>query len=170
MTKQKFSYDDIFNAIHAGSQLTTDEIVDLFDFEIDRFLVEEWREYFNSAIDYDFVDAGVEKSNWSADPKPELGIETRDELATKLGKEFDSWLSSQKARLNLTVGADIPYLLTQLAGGERIRGEYVTQLVREIIQNQTKVAPDIQALRLEVMGLDGRVRTLERKVEELSRR
>jgi hypothetical protein len=170
MIKQRFSYDDIFNAIHAGSQLTTDEIVDLFDKEIDRFLVEEWRKYLNSAIDYDFVNDVDDKINWSADPKPELGMETLEELKARLGKEFDSWLSSQKARLNLTVGADIPYLLTELAGGERIRGEYVTQLVREIIQNKEKVTPDIQALRLEVMGLDGRLRTLERKVDDLSRR
>lgn len=170
MIKQRFSYDDIFNAIWRGSQLTTDKIVPLYDKEIDRFLVEEWQSYFDSAIDYDYVDSTDDRIEWSADPKPELGIETLEDLAERLGKEFDDWLSSQKVRLNLTVGGDIPYLLTELAGGERMRGEYITHLVREIIRNQIEVTPDVQALRLEVMGLDGRLRTLERKVEELSRR
>lgn len=170
MKKQRFSYDDIFNAVFDGSQLTTDKMIDIYDQEIDRFLTERWRSYFDSAVDYDFVETIGDRVEWSADPKPELGIETSQGLAAKLGKEFDIWLSSQKARLNLTVGGDIPYLLTELAGGERMRGEYITHLVREIIQNQMKVTPDVQALRLEVMGLDGRLRTLERKVDELSRR
>lgn len=170
MIKRTFTYDDIFNATHAGSRLTTDEIVELFDEEIDRFLKEEWRKYLDSPVDYDFVDDVDDMINWSADPKPELGVETRDELAEILGKEFDSWLTNQKARINLTVGADIPYLLTELAGGERLRGEYITDLIRKIIENQERETPDLQALRLEVMGLDGRLRTLERKVDELSRR
>ncbi len=159
------SYDDIFNAIWNGSQLTTKEIVDLFDDEIDRFLLNEWEAYFHALdpIAVDWID-------WSAQVKPELGVTTIKELGAHLGPLFDTWLRNQKVRLNLTVGADIPYLLTELAGGERVRGEYISQLIRGIIRNQTEDTPDLQAMRLEINGLEGRLRTLERRVDQLSPR
>lgn len=38
----------------------------------------------------------------------------------------------ETVRINFVVGEDIPNLLTQLAGGERKRGEYLTKLIRDI--------------------------------------
>ena len=39
---------------------------------------------------------------------------------------------TDKVRLNLTVEADIPDMLTELADSERWRGAYVSKLVREV--------------------------------------
>lgn len=68
-----------------------------------------------------------------------------------------------KARINLTVGVDVPDLLTQLAGGERARGEYITRLVREAASKRPSVSPEVQMLRLEVEHLSLRMRVLEEK-------
>ena len=170
MTNYEFSYDGIFDAIGEGSKLAREFNTDFFTGEIELFLDTCWKEYFVSVWDLCPLPPGKELNDWEANLRPGLEIETWEELCEKMGSAFDSWLMNQKTRLNLSVGGDIPYLLANLAGGERMRGEYITQLIREIIQNQTKVKPDIQALRLEVMGLDGRLRTLERQFDDLSRR
>lgn len=169
MPKHTLSYDGIYDAIKEGSMLTRDGITDYFEGEIEAFLDSQWKEYFVSEQDLNQL-PNQDMNSWTADLRPELVLETWDEMSEYLGSEFDIWVKGQKVRINLSVGADIPYLLTKLAGGERVRGEYVTKLIREVIQNQTDVEPDIQALRLEVMGLDGRLRTLERQVVDLSRR
>lgn len=65
-------------------------------------------------------------------------------------------------RLNLAVEEGIGDLLTELAGGERKRGQYLSDLVRGM-RNQTEVAAgsDFEALRLSHAGLVGQVRQNE---------
>ena len=61
----------------------------------------------------------------------------------------------ETARINLVVGADVPDLLTALAGGERKRGEYITQLVRAVYagEQQGRAGADFEQMRLAFTGL-----------------
>lgn len=164
MPKHVFSYDDIYIAVRDGSRFASQ--VEFIEDLIHSFIEDVWSGYFDTSF-YDNMSL-VEEA--IVEVKPELRIDNWETLSKQLGRAFDSWMRQGKDRINLSVGADIPYLLTELAGGERMRGEYVSQLIREVFQNKEDVAPSIQALRLEVMGLDGRLRTLERQVDALSRR
>ena len=75
------------------------------------------------------------------------------------------------ARLNLTVADDIPDKLTALAGGERKRGQFITDLVRAVYEGKdyTHEGMDVEALRLQVMGLAGEVRTLQGRLVQVER-
>ena len=70
------------------------------------------------------------------------------------------------ARINLSVGEDIPDKLSELAGGERKRGEYLTQLIRAIYAGQQEVSAgtDIEQLRLGFAGMVGKQKELEGRV------
>ena len=67
---------------------------------------------------------------------------------------------AETARLNLTVDPDIPDLLTILADGERKRGQFLSDLVRAIHAQQLEVTKgdDLEALRLQLLGLSGQVK------------
>lgn len=52
-------------------------------------------------------------------------------------------------RLNLNVDEDIPAMLTALAGGERKRGEKVSELVRAVYESRQKSAGGAEAARIE---------------------
>ena len=145
---------------------------------LDGFLEENWSEFF--LTDVDVLESG-DRLDLVGIPRPRYANYSEPEMAEELSNAFDSYLRdlhdakdallrAAKPRLNLTVDGDIPMLLTSLAGGERRRGDYISQLIREVYAGKREIEPNIQALRLEIMGLDGRLRTLERMVEELSRR
>lgn len=69
-------------------------------------------------------------------------------------------------RINLMVGKDIPDKLSELAGGERKRGEYLTQLIRAIYAGQQEVSAgsDFEQLRLGFAGMVGKQKELEGRV------
>jgi len=75
------------------------------------------------------------------------------------------------ARLNLTVEDDIPAKLSELAGGERKRGEFITRLVRQLYEESRtgQTGADLEGLRLQVLGLAGQVRSLEGRIIKLER-
>lgn len=68
-----------------------------------------------------------------------------------------------KERLNLSVDEGIGDLLSKLAGGERKRGDYLSQLLRSIDESQgvDVTRMDIEALRLMVQGMGGRLKAIE---------
>ena len=70
------------------------------------------------------------------------------------------------ARMNLVVGDDIPDLLSELADGERKRGEYLTHLIRAIAtgDDATPRGVDVEGLRLQLLGIAGLVKQLEGRV------
>lgn len=79
----------------------------------------------------------------------------------------------ETTRINFVVGADVPDKLTALAGGERKRGEYLTQLVRAVYagEHEAQAGADIEHLKLTVTGLaakqmmiEGRLLTVEREL------
>jgi hypothetical protein len=76
-----------------------------------------------------------------------------------------------KKRVNLMLDANVLDWLDSLAGSERKRGQYISQLIRSAWAAQ-QAAPDIRqmdvdGLRLLVQGLAGRVVAVEGEVTEL---
>ena len=69
-------------------------------------------------------------------------------------------------RLNLTVADDIPEKLAVLAGGDRKRGQFLTGLIRSMYDAQMTATEgmDTEALRLQLLGLAGQVKTLENRL------
>jgi len=71
----------------------------------------------------------------------------------------------EKQRVNLMLDADVIAALDGLAGGERKRGMYVSNLVRAAAaahqQNANVTGMDVEGLRLMVIGLAGRVIAVE---------
>jgi hypothetical protein len=70
-----------------------------------------------------------------------------------------------KRRVNLMLDADVIEWLDSLAGGERKRGQYISSLIRSAWAARQS-APDVRsmdvdALRLVVQGLAGRVIAVE---------
>jgi hypothetical protein len=70
-----------------------------------------------------------------------------------------------KRRVNLMVDADVIDWLDRLAGSERKRGQYISQLIRND-WTARQAAPDVRSmdldtLRLVVQGLAGRVIAVE---------
>ena len=74
-------------------------------------------------------------------------------------------------RLNLTVADDIPDKLTALAGGERKRGQYLTDLIRATydVQATTQTGLDLEGLRLQLLGLAGQVQALESRITQMEK-
>jgi hypothetical protein len=69
-----------------------------------------------------------------------------------------------KTRLNVTVDADVPEMLAKLARGRNKMGEYLSNIVRSMAQGTEMVEidqMDVEALRLMVQGLGGRVKAVE---------
>jgi hypothetical protein len=68
---------------------------------------------------------------------------------------------TSKERLNLSVDEGIGDLLSKLAGGERKRGDYLSNLLRSIDEGEDVTGLDVESLRLMVQGLGGRLKSLE---------
>lgn len=68
---------------------------------------------------------------------------------------------TSKERLNLSVDEGIGDLLSRVAGGERKRGDYLSNLLRSIDEGADVTGLDVESLRLMVQGLGGRLKSLE---------
>jgi hypothetical protein len=71
----------------------------------------------------------------------------------------------EKQRVNLMVDTEVVEMLDEMAGSERKRGQYISQLVRNAYaaqrHNTELRTMDVEALRLTVIGLAGRVAAVE---------
>ena len=74
-------------------------------------------------------------------------------------------------RINLVVGADIPAKLTALAGGERKRGDYLTQLMRAVHAGELEVTTgaDLEQIRLILTGLAAKQLAIESRLLTVER-
>ena len=70
-------------------------------------------------------------------------------------------------RLNLAVDEGIGELLTQLAGGERRRGAYLSDVVRGLAQTQQTPGADVTTLTFAVRGMGGQVAGLDARLSIL---
>jgi hypothetical protein len=80
-------------------------------------------------------------------------------------------MDNSKRRVNLMLDSDVIDWLDSLAGGERKRGQYISQLIRNA-WSVSKSLPDVQGmnvdeLRLTVLGLAGRLTAVEGEVANL---
>ena len=77
----------------------------------------------------------------------------------------------ETTRINLMVGADLPDKLTELAGGERKRGEWLTQLVRAVYAgvHEAQAGVDAEHLKLTVTGLAAKQMALESRLLTVER-
>jgi metal-responsive CopG/Arc/MetJ family transcriptional regulator len=80
-------------------------------------------------------------------------------------------MDDTKRRVNLMLDSDVIEMLDELAEGERKRGQYISQLIRSAYAAK-RSAPDVRsmdldALRLMVQGLAGRVLTIEGEIINL---
>jgi len=66
-------------------------------------------------------------------------------------------------RVNLVVDDGVGEMLAELAGGERKRGRYISDLIRAAYEVQATAVPatDVETLRLGLTGLAGTVKGLE---------
>jgi hypothetical protein len=64
-------------------------------------------------------------------------------------------------RLNLMVDEGVGDLLTELADGERRRGQYLSDVVRGLAMTRGMPGADVQTLIYAVRGVTGQVHTLE---------
>lgn len=73
-------------------------------------------------------------------------------------------------RLNLTVDDGIGDMLTELAEGERKRGQWLSTLVRSMYDQRRQLAvSDIEQIKMGFTGLVGTTRMLENRVTQLER-
>lgn len=73
-------------------------------------------------------------------------------------------------RLNLIVDDGIGDVLTQLAGGERKRGEWISKLAKVMLeQERTAQATDLEQLRYAFAGLTGQVKLMEGRLIGMER-
>lgn len=71
-------------------------------------------------------------------------------------------------RLNLTVDDGIGDMLTELAEGERKRGQWLSNLVRSMYDQRRQLAvSDIEQVKMGFTGLVGTTRMLESRVTQL---
>lgn len=77
----------------------------------------------------------------------------------------------ETTRINFVVGTDVPDKLTQLAGGERKRGEYLTQLIRAVYagEHEAQAGVDAEHLRLTVTGLAAKQMAIESRLLSVER-
>jgi hypothetical protein len=80
-------------------------------------------------------------------------------------------MDDNKRRVNLMLDVDVIDWLDSLAGGERKRGQYISSLIRNAWAAR-QAAPDVRtmdldALRLMVQGLAGRVIAAEGEIISL---
>ena len=80
-------------------------------------------------------------------------------------------VNMDKTRVNLMLDEDVIELLDTLAGGERKRGLYISQLIRTTHAAQRDNADvrtmDVESLRLVVLGLAGRVKSVEGEIVKM---
>lgn len=80
-------------------------------------------------------------------------------------------METERYRLNTVLDPDVIPMLDELAGGERKRGAMIGQLVRTayagLKSNADLRTMDVEALRLTVLGLNGRVQSVEGEVMRL---
>ena len=74
-------------------------------------------------------------------------------------------------RMNLTVDDDIPDKLSALAGSERKRGAYLSEIVRQLYNGhlQETKGDDLESLRLSLAGLAGKVKDLDVRLSTVER-
>ena len=71
-------------------------------------------------------------------------------------------------RLNLVVEDGIPEMLTTLAGGERKRGQWLSDMVKAMHEQQDKLlGSDLDALKLGFGGLAGQMKGIDARVMKL---
>ena len=74
-------------------------------------------------------------------------------------------------RLNLTVEDGVGELMGELAGGERKRGQWLSDLVRAMHETESLAqSSDVEQLRLSFAGLAGSHKQLEGRVMGLERK
>lgn len=74
-------------------------------------------------------------------------------------------------RLNLTVDDGVGELLTALAGSERKRGQWVSELARTMYEQDQQIgASDLEEIRISFSGLVAHNKMLENRVAHLERR
>lgn len=74
-------------------------------------------------------------------------------------------------RLNLLVDDGIGAMLTELAEGERKRGQWISTIVRSVYEQRQQIAvSDLEQMKVSFTGLIGTTRALENRVSGLERR
>lgn len=73
-------------------------------------------------------------------------------------------------RLNLLVEDGVGDLLTKLAGGERKRGQYLSELLTGMAATDAPAGLDVALLQMAVQGLAGQMRTVEGRVAVMESR
>ena len=73
-------------------------------------------------------------------------------------------------RLNLTVEDGTGELMTQLAGGERKRGQWLSELVRAMHETQQQAqASDVEQVKMALAGMIGQQKQLEGRLLQVER-
>lgn len=73
-------------------------------------------------------------------------------------------------RLNLMIDDGIGAMLTELSGGERKRGQWISDMVRVMYeQQQHAMLSDLEAIRYSFAGLAGTMKTLEGRLMNVER-
>ena len=67
-------------------------------------------------------------------------------------------------RLNLAVDDGVGELLTRLAGGERKRGGYLSDLIRGLSSTTAMPGPDVQTMLFAVRGMAGQVASVDARL------
>ena len=74
-------------------------------------------------------------------------------------------------RMNMIVDDDIPGMLTELAGGERKRGEKISELVRAVYEGRGrgKSTSDLARIENELGGVAGKLRELDGRLLQVEK-
>lgn len=68
-------------------------------------------------------------------------------------------------RLNLAVENGVGEMLTELAGGERRRGQWLSDLVQAMhAQQQTAIGNDLETVKLAMAGLAGQQKLIDARL------
>lgn len=68
-------------------------------------------------------------------------------------------------RINLVLDDGIGEMMTQLAGGERKRGQWLSDLIKAMYEQQAQpAASDLDALRFGFSGLAGQVKAIDTRL------
>lgn len=74
-------------------------------------------------------------------------------------------------RLNLVVDDRIGDIMTEMAGGERRRGQWLSDLVRAMHEQGIKAQQggDLETLRYSVVGMTGQIKVLEGRMVNMEK-
>lgn len=74
-------------------------------------------------------------------------------------------------RLNLVVDDGIGEIMTEMAGGERRRGQWLSELVRAMHEQGIKAQAggDFETLRYSVTGMTGQIKILEGRMVNMEK-